>query len=311
MGGPPARALFLFVDGVGIGVDDPERNPFSSVELPTLRALLGGWRLVAGELERAAGAGAAVAAADATLGYEGLPQSGTGQTSLLTGFNAARAYGRHFGPWVPTPLRERLGHESVLARVRDAGRRPAFANATPAFQLGLSASAWRRPAAPPLAAVAAGAEMRGGADLRAGRAVASSITNERWRLHVEWDVPEIEPAQAGRALARISAEADLTLFAHYDTDFAGHGGDAATAERVLLRLDAFLGGILDALAPDTLLLLSSDHGNLEDLSTEHTRNPVPVLAAGPGAAELVRRVRGITDVAPALLRALEIPSADA
>lgn len=302
MGTAPERVLFLFVDGVGIGEDDPARNPLAAAELPTLRAMLGGRRPVRGEIETVA---------DATLGLEGLPQSGTGQTSLLAGFNAAAEYGRHFGPWVPTALRARLGRESVLARVRAAGRRPAFANATPAFQLGeATGRGWRRPAAPPLAAVAAGVEMRGGEELRAGHAVASSITNERWRQQVEPSIPVVEPAVAGGVLCRIAAEADLTLFAHYDTDFAGHRGDAALALTVLRRLDAFLGGVMDSLPSGTLLVLSSDHGNLEDLTAAHTRNPVPMIAVGPGADAIARRVRSIADLAPVLMELMEIREAD-
>ena len=68
---------------------------------------------------------------DATLGVDGLPQSGTGQTALLTGENAADLQGRHFGPWVPVALRPLVEGRSVLQRALDAGRSAAFANAYP------------------------------------------------------------------------------------------------------------------------------------------------------------------------------------
>jgi 2,3-bisphosphoglycerate-independent phosphoglycerate mutase len=105
-------------------------------------------------------------------------------------------------------------------------------------------------------------------------------------------------------LARIAREADLTLFAHYDTDLAGHRQDLAEAVAALERLDAFLGGLLGALGGDTLLVVASDHGNIEDVTTGHTRNPVPVVAAGPGGRGRGRRVASIADVAPALLSTL-------
>jgi 2,3-bisphosphoglycerate-independent phosphoglycerate mutase len=304
MTGQPAHALLLFVDGVGMGEPDPEVNPFLAARLPHLRGLLGGRLPVLGSEAGDAGGGAWLAAADACLGVEGRPQSGTGQTALLTGHNAAALVGRHFGPWVPVALRDLLARENLLSRALAGGRRVGFANAYPAGFL--DARARRRPAAPPLAAQAAGVLDRHAAALREGRAVASSLTNDAWRAHLDPGVPAVSAAAAGVVLARVARESDLTLFAHYDTDLAGHRQDMAAAVEALERLDAFLGGLLGALGGDTLLVVASDHGNLEDVTTGHTRNPVPVVAAGPGAATIGARVAAITDVAPALLSTLGI-----
>ena len=55
--------------------------------------------------------------------------------------------------------------------------------------------------------------------------------------------------------------------------------------------------------PQVLLVLCSDHGNIEDLSTHtHTRNPVPLVALGPGADEVLQAAEDIADVTPAILR---------
>ena len=97
------------MDGVGIGPSDAEVNPFLKASLPTLRGLL---HEQFPFLDRNAGIGSGVDALslplDPLMGVAGLPQSGTGQTALLTGENAAVRYGRHFGPWVPVPLRPLL-----------------------------------------------------------------------------------------------------------------------------------------------------------------------------------------------------------
>jgi hypothetical protein len=295
--------LLVFLDGVGIGPAHPERNAFPVAGLPTLRRLLGGRVPVADDLDgegRIVTEHAVLVAADATLGIAGTPQSGTGQTSLLTGRNAAAEYGRHFGPWVPTKLREMLAEENLLTRAVRSGARAAFANANP-----VAAEAdpriFRRPAAPPLAAKAAGVPIRGLPELYAGEAVASSITNERWRAHTGDALPDVTAAEAGARLARIAGGAEVTLFAHYDTDYAGHRGALGGAVAALERVDAFLGGLVDALPGDTLLVVSSDHGNVEDATGGHTTNPVPVLAVGPGRGELAGRVRDIAGVAPVLL----------
>jgi hypothetical protein len=247
-----------------------------------------------------------LAVADATLGVAGLPQSGTGQTALLTGRNAAAEYGRHFGPWVPTDLRPMLAAENLLSRALAAGRTAAFANAYPVYGLQPDPRIFRRPAAPPLAAQAAGLLVRGPVELAERRAVASSITNERWRERLGDDVPEVTPEQAARTLARIAGQAEVTLFAHYDTDHAGHRGGLESAVAALEKVDAFVGELADALPEDALLVVSSDHGNLEDARGGHTLNPVPVLAAGPGRERVGERVRTIADVTPALLDALGI-----
>lgn len=300
MSDSPERALLVFLDGVGIGDADPARNPFATARLPRLRDLLGGDLPVRGGFPYGAAelrSGVALVAADACLGVEGLPQSGTGQTALLTGENAPRTYGRHFGPWVPTGLRDMLRRESLLARARRAGMRVAFANAHPPVPE-------RRPAAPPLAAGAVGALTRGAVELAAGDAVASSITNEHWRARLGQGIPEVSPEEAGRTLARIAAGAEVTLFAHYDTDIIGHRGDLSAAVAALERVDRFLGALLPALPAGTLLLIASDHGNVEDVSGGHTRNPVPVIASGPGSARVAASVRDLTHVTPTLLALL-------
>jgi 2,3-bisphosphoglycerate-independent phosphoglycerate mutase len=293
----PARILFVFLDGVGVGAADPRTNAFACARLPHLHNLLGGCLPVREHLPdggRLESERAVLVAADATLGVPGRPQSGTGQTSLLTGRNAAELFGRHFGSWVPTTLRPMLMRENLLARTVHAGRGAAFANAHPP---GFGVE--RRPSAPALAASAAGLLTRGVAELAAGNAVASSITNERWRAAVgDGAVPDIDAAQAGRTLVRLAMEVELTLFAHYDTDFVGHRGALDEAVAALERVDAFLGGVLDTLPADTLLLIASDHGNVEDTSTGHTLNPVPVIAVGPGRQQVAKQVRAITDVAP-------------
>ena len=305
----PGRVLLVFLDGVGIGEADPEANPLAAARLPVLEGLLGGRRPLREHLGaggRITGPHATLVGADATLGVEGKPQSGTGQTALLAGVNAPALLGRHFGPWVPTALREMLAERNLLSRARAAGHAVAFANAYPMGGVDADPRIFRRPAAPPLAARAAGALTRGLAELAAGDAVASSITNEHWRARLGEELSDVSPEEAGRRLARIAAGAGVTLFAHYDTDVVGHRGGLAASVAALEKVDAFLGGVVEALPADALLVVTSDHGNLEDLSPSHTLNPVPVLAVGPGRATVAGRVRGLDDVTPALLALLGI-----
>jgi len=234
---------------------------------------------------------------DATLDVPGTPQSGTGQAALLTGDSAAELYGGHFGPWTPVRLRPMVEERSMLRRAVDAGARVAFANAYPRGWPGPRGS--RRVAGPPLAARGAGLLDRHEEALGTGDAVSSEIVNDGWRRHLGHDwLPEIDARQAGANLGRIASGHDLTLFAHYTTDTAGHTGDFGPAVDALERVDAFLDGVSASLDPDVLLLVASDHGNVEDVRAGHTLNPVLGIASGPGQEEAMRELRDIRSVAP-------------
>ena len=296
------RVLFIFLDGVGIGPRDPDKNPFFQSELPTLSRLLGGGipHLKAPEHSSQ---DSICFPLDPLLGVEGLPQSGTGHTAILTGENGPALYGRHFGPWVPVRLRPVVVDRNVLSRAQAQGFRCAFANAYPKEFHG---SPWaRRPAGPPLAAMAAGLLTREGEALKQGQALSSEIVNTAWRDHLKYeDLPEVTPQAAGRNLASITAEADLTFFAHYATDYAGHRGRMEGAVHALERVDAFLKGVLDHLPQDTLLVIGSDHGNLEDVTSGHTLNPAFTLLSGPGAHRLREGRSRLTDLPGLILEAL-------
>ncbi|HUF50254.1 MAG TPA: alkaline phosphatase family protein [Longimicrobiales bacterium] len=312
------HSLLLFLDGVGLGDADPDTNPFMTASLPALHGALGVAPLTLAAAPHH-GAHASLVAIDAPLGCAGVPQSGTGQAALLTGTNAALVHGRHFGPWVPARLRACVRDESLLARAVPAGHRVAFANAYPEEVLRVDAGddvpsdAPARPgrmrrapqflrAGPPLAALGAGVLTRHTPSLERGDAVASEITNEAWRERLGRNsVPSIDAATAGRNLARIVMQHDLTLFAHYATDYAGHAADMASAVAALERVDAFVGGLLADADTDMLVVIASDHGNIEDVRTGHTRNPAIGIVIGAGHALLARRLRSLTDVTPAIL----------
>jgi hypothetical protein len=303
--GRPARVLFVFLDGVGIGPDDGALNPFVRFAdaLPTLTRLMGD-AVPTSDRPRVTGSRGHSFPLDATLGVLGTPQSGTGQVALLTGESAAEEFGGHFGPWTPVRLRPLLEARNLLKRAAAARRVPAFANAYPRGWPGDGGS--RRVAGPPLAARSAGVLTRHEDALADGTAVASEIVNDGWRRHLGFHaLPEITPREAGANLARVSRSADLTLFAHYATDTAGHARDLDAARAALARVDEFFAGVLAHLGSDTLLLVASDHGNLEDVSGGHTRNPALGIAAGPGARE-ASALSDIRQVAPFLLGLLGV-----
>jgi len=122
--------ILLFLDGVGLGDADPEVNPFMHVELPAVQKLLG----ISHVTREQAGTTthqATLLGLDALLDVPGLPQSATGQTTILTGQNAAAALGEHYGPYPNQQLRNLLTHDSLFRTLLDAGQPVAYANAYP------------------------------------------------------------------------------------------------------------------------------------------------------------------------------------
>jgi hypothetical protein len=140
-------------------------------------------------------------------------------------------------------------------------------------------------------------------DLVERRAVYQDFTNG---LLIEngLDVPAFEPAEAGEILAKSSMAYDFCLYEYFRTDAAGHSRNRAQAMEEARKLEEFLMGVLENTDfRQTSILLTSDHGNLEDIGTKgHTRNPVPVLLWG-ALARRAPRIRSILDIAPLLLDA--------
>ena len=294
----PDHVTFVFLDGVGLGPASAD-NPFATLDLPGFGRLAGGQRWT-DEADAIAEPTHVFRPIDATLGMEGLPQSGTGQASLFTGVNCVERAGRHFGPYPHSTSKPVIAEHNLFVRLRDVGLSGAFANAYPDrfFRFAEGRGRWT---VTTLCCVEAGVRLRHEADLRAGGALAADLTAAAWPEHLGIDVPVISEVEAGRRLARLSQQSDLTLFEYYLTDKAGHSRDADRAAAVLHALDAFFNALANALSGDDLLVVTSDHGNLEDLGTKtHTRHPVPFVVVGEGA-DALGGVASLTDVTPALV----------
>jgi 2,3-bisphosphoglycerate-independent phosphoglycerate mutase len=302
----PRRVCLIFVDGLGWGDDDPAVNPCRDYGGERLRLPS---RPGAGVVPHAGGWARPL---DAALGIAGLPQSATGQTSLLCGVNAQAVLGQHLTGFPNAALREILLERSVLRQATRLGRRARFLNAYRPLFFRLPREQQLRLSATTVANLAADLPFCDLDDVRARRAIYQEFTNRELRER-GFDVPELSPAEAGRILATRAREHDFLLFEYFQTDRAGHAQDPARARGELAKLDAFLGAVLADLggegeASAALVILTSDHGNLEDLTTRrHTRNPVPLVAWGSRAEAFVREVVDLTGVAPAILRRLAEP----
>jgi len=301
-GGARRRVLLFFIDGVGVGVDDPDVNPLAGGAFPTLR-LTASQRPVA-----PVGPPALAHGLDAALGVPGLPQSATGQTAILTGVNAPEAMGRHLSGFPGPTLKRILAAHSILKRLTEDGLAATFLNAFGPRFFEMPETK-RRLSATTLATMASGRPFRTWEDLVEGRAVVHDLTH--WRMR-EWgyDLPPRTPEEAGAIIARETSAADFALFEYFETDRAGHAQDRPRLERCLSDVDAALGAVLRSVdLRETTVIVASDHGNVEDVRVKtHTRNEAFFAAWGVGAEtrarEPERAPARLTDLAPFILEAL-------
>jgi 2,3-bisphosphoglycerate-independent phosphoglycerate mutase len=311
---PSPAVIFVFLDGLGLGPAE-KTNPLWLAPMPNLRRLLDGPLVAGRNVDRP---GLLFKPIDALLGVQGLPQSATGQTALFTGVNAAQLLGQHLGAYPNAQLTEVINEHNILKRATDRGYRATFANAyaygNQYFQLvkkqrpELVEGRKRRHSATTLSVLAAGLPFRTLEDLERGEAVYWDITNFYLVEHLHLAVPIIEPETAGQHLARLSRDYDLVLYESFLPDAAGHRRDLELALEVLDMLDRFFAGLLEEVEPTTTVVMSSDHGNLEEIGLRlHSTNPVPLLVVGPGA-EPLRQAQAITDVAGGIMRVLELES---
>ena len=299
---PDRRVLLFFIDGIGVGADDPNVNPLATGEFRTLRLT------ETLRPDSPSGPPALAHGLDASLGVPGLPQSATGQTSILTGVNAPAAMGRHISGFPGPTLKKILLEHSILKSLREAGFNATFLNAFGPRFFETPETA-RRLSATTLATMASGARFRDWTDLAAERAVVHDLTH--WRMR-EWgfDLELRTPEEAGAIIARETMRADFSLFEYFETDRAGHDQDRPRAMRCLADLNRALETVLSSAdLATTTVLVASDHGNLEDGSVRtHTTNPAFFAAWGVGAVEAARDPERIparlTDLAPMIVRAL-------
>ncbi|HHV79960.1 MAG TPA: hypothetical protein GXX40_10240 [Firmicutes bacterium] len=293
------KLFFLFLDGFGIGDQNPYTNPMVSADLPALRYLCGGDLLFTGS-EVTEGEHSVAIPADARLGVEGIPQSATGQAALLTGYNAPQIVGRHVNAFPTGILKKLIVEKSIFTRVLACGKKATFINAFREDSLSRIQRGTYKMSASSAAVLGAGLSVRPASWIKLRQAIYHDITGDILR-QFGYDVPKLSAVEAGEIAAEISFNYDFSMFEFFLTDRAGHSQDMKTAIEVLERVDCFVSAVLKKLdLGSQALLITSDHGNIEDLSVPtHTLNRVPVILYGLTRRErldMAARIRTIMDV---------------
>jgi hypothetical protein len=291
------HVLLIFLDGIGIGNRD-EHNPLA--QTPDLAPLA-----VFQNEEPAIPFGGMLARTDACLGVEGRPQSASGQTTILTGVNAPQKLGRHKQGFPNQALRDIINERSIFLQLKNLGIAPnTFANGyTPLF----FAKTPRWKSATTVAMEAAEMRFRDWDDLLNNRALFHDFTNS---VLLAYNAPGIAirtPGEAGKILADIAAENRFTLYEYFITDKIGHDQDFTLAQKVLPELAAFVrAAVKNVDLKNTTVMMTSDHGNIEDLSKRnHTLNEVATIVWGRKAKETAAGIRSLADITPAIVNLLQ------
>jgi 2,3-bisphosphoglycerate-independent phosphoglycerate mutase len=305
------RVIFIFIDGCGVGRPDGN-NPFflaKSLQLPFWQ---GAMRLPDQT---------PVQAIDATLGIPGAPQSASGQTALFCGVGATEIANRHRNGYPDSNLRRVILENNLLAKLAAAGVTARFLNAYPAHKelftsehvrIEPDGRLWFSPSFPEhfkrmisvtsCMLLASGQRPFGEKEIRSGEALYQDYSN-RSLIEQGLQLPEFTPEKAAHVLHDASRRFEFILYEYFQTDLYAHRKSLEECISLVCHLDTLIGTLLGSLdKKEDTLVLTSDHGNLEDFYLHgHSGNPVPLIAWGKHGARLRRKIKSISDVTPAIL----------
>lgn len=271
------KLIFVFLDGIGLRTGD-NYNPFAKAHMPVLSSLLGAPLIEGSEVSERH---LLVKGIDACLGVSGVPQSATGQAALFTGFNAPAELGYHLPAYPNEELIKLINQRSLFKYAREQKLRSIFANSyTDGYFKNFDPNADNY-SVTTRCVLASQSRFNSIDDLLEGKAVHWDITNFTLQDTPGNRAPLYTPFQAGKNLLGLANDYDLILYECFLPDLIGHRKDMEKSIAFLETLDGFLKGLTENKPFNTNILISSDHGNMEDLSTGgHTKNPVPLICMG-------------------------------
>lgn len=288
--------ILFFIDGLGIGRRD-EHNPLANIEnIEPLAHFQGESSTIIFD--------GVLIPTDACLGIEGRPQSASGQTTILTGINAPQHLGYHKQGFPNQSLRDVIAENSIFLQLENLKITPnVFVNAyTPQF----FAETPRWKSATTCACEASQTvNFRTLEDLKNDEAIFHDFTNSVLQAR-GFEVERRSADKAGEILAKLSQNHKFTLYEYFITDKIGHDQDFNLAKKVLPELAQFIRSLLDKVDLETTtVLLTSDHGNIEDLSKRnHTLNLVPTIIWGRKKDEIANDINNLADITPAIIKLL-------
>jgi hypothetical protein len=147
------------------------------------------------------------------------------------------------------------------------------------------------------AARQAGVKLPAWDDVRGGDALTSSLTHE---LEADFGfcglapLPVYSVPDAAAVLVRLVKEHDFTFYKYQIPDLVSHTGRVELARQVFATIEDLVEAVLRSIDPaDTIVIVTSDHGHLEQLTTSHAhpKTKVPTWYFGPEPRDCADRLR--------------------
>lgn len=303
--------IFIFLDGTGIGAKDVS-NPFFAADPQTLRF----WENSIPVIDNMN-----IKSIDPLLGVPGIPQSATGQTTIYTGVNTPGLLGQHKGSFPDRQMRKIIKDENILKKLNKLGKKSAFINAYPMhskifsspnieisdsgtliFSENFPRKYKKRISVTTTMIVSNGTIPFDVEDMIKGKSLYQDFSNHSL-IKLGLKIPEISSEKAGRILFNISKHYDLAIYEYFQTDIFGHRKSFEEKTRLISSLDIMVKSLIERSDPETdTILLTSDHGNIEDsYSKSHTKNRVPLLVWGKGRENLLNGIDSLDDITPGII----------
>jgi len=296
--------LLFFIDGLGIGAKDKNNALY---RFGLWKHLIGLNGLTSHKIIKTKNY--IMIPTDPVMGVEGIPQSATGQTSILTGINAQQQIGAHVTGFPGEKLSALLLEHSLFKKLASLGLKVTSANAYSHQYFNFIKQNNRRVSATTLAIQAAGVPFRMLEDLMQNNAVFMDVNHKILRSRYGY-YPLMPVSQAAKNLKNIILQNDFTLYEYFWTDFVGHKGTMKQKKEVLKTLNGFLKSLVLQLDLKTnTLIIISDHGNIEDHAKKrHTDNLVPTLIFSKNQQILqffAKKIKNLADLTPSLIEAFK------
>lgn len=285
------KILLFFIDGFGIGNKNQKYNPIINANTPIFDDI---FNHNLGKLFET----------DVKMNVSGLPQSATGQTAILTGKNASKKMGRHKSGFPGPTLINLIKKYNIYKQLERYDITSTFANAYTKSYIEKVKKNKSKASVTTHCILNSKNKFRYLNDLKNKKAIYQDFTN-KILIKQNKNVPIFNSKKAANILANISLKYNFTLYEYFQTDKIGHSQNMKDAIKILENLDSFLNHLIKFLKNKVTIIITSDHGNIEDLSTNtHTKNKVPTIIIGEHSKYLAKNINKITDITPAIVSEL-------
>lgn len=281
------KTFFLFIDGLGIG-ELSNNNPFSFCKDSLLYQMI----YEQDDVYHCK-------PIDARLGIEGLPQSGTGHVTILTGKNASENIGKHHGPFPHTTQRPWLLDNSIGTYCNQHDLKwdvlnaypPPYFKALEDRKIRLSSFAYMQ--------TGLGKKMYSAEDLSNGMGFPSLLSFKQLQIFGV-NLPSYSIEESVSILVDKFKDLDLVIIEYFILDHLGHDKNITKSIQYIEEISDFLTE-LKKYKNELSVIITSDHGNVEDCSVKtHTLNRVPFITN----QKLTTPVQSLVDIKTALIESL-------